>query len=108
MSVNGEHPVRPRSSARTRLAVGVLVIGVTGILGWQWIALAYSAATYPVTGAGEAANVAINGPFAFVTLGARGFEVVDIESGKVLEIVPPSAGSESVDDLAVAGRFLFA
>jgi hypothetical protein len=108
MSIRSEHLARPRSSRRTWLAVGALSILVTGILGWRWIALGYGAATYPVTRSGEAANVAIDGSFAFVSLGERGLEVVDTASGKVLEIVPPPTNSESVDDLAVAGPFLFA
>lgn len=107
MSFRSEHPGSPRGSAKAWLTGGALLIIVTGILGRSWIALAYHAAAYPVTRAGEAANVVIDGPFAFVSLGERGLEVVDIASGKVLEIVPPPPASESVDDLAIAGRFLF-
>jgi hypothetical protein len=99
--------VRSHRSARVWVAGGALSIIVTVIAGWPWIALAYSAATYPVTRTGEAANVAIDGSMAFVSLGERGLEIVDIASGKVLEIVPPPTSSESVDDLAVAGHFLF-
>ena len=86
-----EHLARPRSSKRTWLTVGALSIIVAAMLGWRWVALAYSAASYPVTRAGEAANVVIDGSFAFVSLGERGLEVVDIASGKVLEMVPPPA-----------------
>lgn len=94
--------------SRLGLAGGALFIIVTVVLGWPWIALAWFAATYPVTRAGEAANVAIDGSMAFVSLGERGLEIVDTASGKVLEIVPPPPSSESVDDLALAGPFLFA
>lgn len=100
--------MRPRGSARAWLAAVALLIIVTGILEWPWIALAWFAATYPVTRAGEAANVVIDGSIAFVSLGERGFEIVDIASGKVLGIVPPPAPSGSVDDFAIAGPFLFA
>jgi hypothetical protein len=99
---------RSHRGARVWLAGGAVSIVVAVILCRPWIALAYAAATYPVTRAGEAANVVIDGTLAFVSLGERGFEIVDTASGKVLEIVPPPASSESVDDLAVAGRFLFA
>lgn len=99
---------RSRRGAGVWLAGGAVSIVVAVILCRPWIALAYAAATYPVTRAGEAANVVIDGTQAFVSLGERGFEIVDTASGKVLEIVPPPASSESVDDLAVAGRFLFA
>jgi len=85
-----------------------LFIGVAAIFGWPWIALAYYAATYPVTRSGDAANVVIDGAFAFATLGERGIEVVDTATGKVLAIVPPPDASGSVDDLAVADHFLFA
>ena len=96
------------SLPRIWVAAGALVAIAAAILGWPWIALAYYAATYPTTGAGEAANVVIDGSVAFVSLGERGIEVVDVASGKVLDVVAPPSGSESVDDLAVAGRFLFA
>ena len=105
---NSEHPVRPRSSARTWLGLLALLLLVAIVLGRPWFALAYSAATYPVTQDGEAANVVVDGTRAFVSLGESGLEVVDIASGKVLEIVAPPAPSESVDDLAIAGSFLFA
>lgn len=108
MSDRNEHRVRPRGSARTWLVLIALLILVTIVFGRPWVALAYSAATYPVTGAGEAANVVIDGTRAFVSRGERGLEVVDIASGKVLEIVAPPATSESVDDLAIDGPFLFA
>ena len=100
--------MRSRSSATLWLGGGALFIIVMATLGRPWIALAYSAASYPVTRAGEAANVVTDGTLAFVSLGERGLEIVDVASGKVLEIVPPPASSESVDDLAIAGRFLFA
>lgn len=99
---------RPGRSAKVWLAAGALLILVAIAFGRPWVALAYAAATYPVTGSGEAANVVIDGPLAFVSLGARGFEVVDIASGNVLAIVPPPAPSGSVDDLAIADHFLFA
>lgn len=93
--------------SRTWVVGGALFLIVAVILGWPWIALAYYAATYPTTRAGEAANVVIDGSIAFVSLGERGIEVVDTASGKVLDVVTPPGGSESADDLAVAGRFLF-
>lgn len=87
---------------------GALFIGVAAIFAWPWIALAYYAATYPVTRAGETANVVIDGSIAFASLGERGIEVFDTASGKVLEIVPPPDAGGSVDDLAIADHFLFA
>jgi len=94
-------------SARTWVVCGAVIVVAAVILGWPWIALAYYAATYPTAGAGEATNVVIDGSVAFVSLGERGIEVVDVVSGKSLDVVAPPRGSESVDDLAVAGRLLF-
>lgn len=98
---------RSRRTAKAWLAGAALVVLVAIAFGRPWIALARAAAAYPVTRSGEAANVAIDGTLAFVSLGERGFEIVDIPTGKVLEVVPPPTSSESVDDLAIAGRFLF-
>ncbi len=100
--------MRRRRGVKTWLVVGALSIVVTGIVEWRWFALAYAAATYPVTRAGEAANVVMSGSFAFASLGERGLEVIETASGKMVAVVPPPAGSESVDDLAVAGDLLFA
>lgn len=91
----------------TSWLVGAILLVVAVLLGWPWLALAYGAATYPVTRAGEAANVVIDGSRAYVSLGERGFEIVDVASGNVLALVAPPIGSESVDDLAVSGSFLF-
>jgi len=88
-------------------AVVLLVILVLVVAAWPWLALAWYAATYPVTSAGETANVVVDGALAYATLGERGFEIVDTATGAVLGTVPPPPGSESVDDLAVADRFLF-
>lgn len=99
---------RSHRAAKAWLAGGALLILAAVTVGRPWIALAYAAARYPMTGPGEAANVVIDGSLAFVSLGERGFEVVEIASGKVLTIIPPPGSSESVDDLAIAGRFLFA
>jgi len=77
------------------------------IPGRSWVALAYHAASYPVTRDGEAANVVMDGSFVYASLGARGLEMIDVRSGKTIGTVPPPAGSESVDDLAIADRLLF-
>jgi hypothetical protein len=104
MSGNREHP----RNRRLWVATALLLAGVALIVEWPWVALARSAATYPATAAGDASNVVIHGATAFVSLGERGIGIVDITSGKTLDLVPPPASSESVDDLAFAGQFLFA
>ncbi len=89
------------------IAAVALLAALLFIAGRSWIALAYHALSYPTTGAGEAANVLIEGSIAYASLGDRGVEMIDVASGKVLRIVPPPAGSESIDDLAIADHFLF-
>jgi hypothetical protein len=89
------------------IAAGALLAALLFIPGRSWIALAYHALSYPVTGAGEAANVVIDGSTAYASRAERGVEIIDLASGKALGIVPPPAGSESVDDLAVADHSLF-
>lgn len=93
---------------RAWLAVCALLTIVAAVLAWPWIALAYGAATYPVTHGGAAANVVLDGATAFVARGDRGLEIVDIHSGKALEIVPPVTPGGSVDDVSIAGQYLFA
>lgn len=87
-------------------AAALLVVAL--ILGRSWIALGVHAASYPVTRAGEASNVAIDGDIAYASLGERGVELIDLLSGRSLGVVPPPAGSESIDDLAIADHYLFA
>ncbi|HEY6141502.1 MAG TPA: hypothetical protein VI670_27405 [Thermoanaerobaculia bacterium] len=86
------------------LVVALLAIAA----GWRWLALAWGAATYPVTPSGDAANVVVAGSMAFAALGERGVEIADAATGAVLGTFPPPPGSESIDDLAAAGGFLFA
>jgi hypothetical protein len=90
-----------------RLAAVALVVAIAAMVARPWIALAIHAASYPVTGPGETANVLIEGTRAFATLADRGFEVIDVATQKSVAIVPPPRGSESVDDLAAADGFLF-
>jgi hypothetical protein len=89
------------------IAGGALFAVAAVIFGWPWVALGIHASGYPVTGAGDAANVVVEGANAFASRATRGFEVLDLTTGKRIAEVPPPRGSESVDDLAVAGRFLF-
>src|SRR5258705_8772507 len=91
-----------------RIAGAALIAVVLAIFGWPWVALGVHAASYPVTGSGEAANVVIAGSTAYATLADRGFAILDVASGRRLAMVPPPAGSESVDDLATADGLLFA
>jgi hypothetical protein len=72
------------------------------------VALGYNAVRYRTTRTGESANVVIHGTTAYGTLAERGFEVVDLTDPARRRTIPPPAGSESIDDLAVADGLLFA
>ncbi len=75
--------------------------------GCAWISLGVHAAGYRVTAAGEAGNVVVNGRLAYVSLAQQGLEIIDPETDHPLKTMPPPAGSESIDDLAVAEGLLF-
>lgn len=92
-------------SAGTLLALLVLGAGASGC---AWVALGFSSASYRTTKSGESANVVISGTTAYGTLADRGFEIVDLNHSERRRTIAPPAGSESVDDLAVADGFLFA
>lgn len=108
MNLTDGQGVRPDRNVKAWIAAGAGLVVLALVFARPWIGLAYGAATYPVSAAGEATNVVIDGTLAYVSLGERGFEIVDVASGKVLANVPPPASIESVDDLAVADHFLFA
>src|SRR5258705_10604911 len=90
----------------TGLVIALLVLTVA-TSGCAWVALGFSSATYRTTKSGESANVVVSGSTAYGTLADRGLEIVDLNHGQ-RRTIPPPAGSESVDDLAVADGFLFA
>ena len=81
---------------------------VLPIVGCNWIELGRNALTYDTIAAGQAANLAVAGDLAYVTLADSGFAVVDLRSGQPLATVPPATGSESVDDIAIADGLAFA
>ncbi len=84
-------------------AAALLFAALVLIPGRSWVALAYHAYSYPTAGA----NVVTDGSIAYASFGDRGLEMIDVASGKILGIVPPPAGSESIDDVAIADHFLF-
>ncbi len=89
-------------------SVAVLLFpAVLGCSGCAWICLAFHAADYPITGAGEAGNVVVHGELAFVTRAGQGLEILDLERSQPLKIMPVPSGSESIDDVAVADGLLF-
>jgi hypothetical protein len=73
----------------------------------NWLSLGKNALTYETIQRGEAANIAVRDSLAYVTLAEHGVAVIDANSGKTLATLPPPTGSSSVDDVAIAGSFLF-
>jgi hypothetical protein len=103
---------REREHVRRGLPVRGLAVALLALTaaasGCAWVALGYSSRTYRTTGSGESANVVIQGTTAYGSLADRGFEVVDLNHPERRRTIPPAAGGESVDDLAVADGLLFA
>jgi hypothetical protein len=92
------------------VAIGIAVaflLCCTASSGCAWIALGYNSVRYRTTATGESANVVIHGTRAYGSLADRGLEIVDLTNAERRTISPP-AGSESIDDLAVADGLLFA
>ena len=84
---------------------GVLATLLVGAC--DWISLAVNSLTYGEVQRGEVANLAVHDSVAFATLAEDGLEIVDIRSGRTMDTVPPPAGSESVDDIAISGDLAF-
>lgn len=100
-------PGHPPQPGRRRLAA--LAIGVSlALLGHRWIALGWSAARYPTATASDRTQVVVSGERAYVAAGAAGFEVVDLSRRNRPLRVPPQPPANRVDDLALAGGWLFA
>jgi hypothetical protein len=72
------------------------------------VSLAFHAAGYPVTASDEAANVVVSDRLAYVSRAEAGLEVLLLDTGEIVTILPPPGGSGSVDDLALADGLLFA
>jgi hypothetical protein len=101
------HPfMKGARSAIGRILLGILVIGAASSC--NWASLAANALTYRTTASGEAANVAVNGTVAYVSLAEKGLGITDLETGKSIGTLPSPAGSESIDDVAIADNLLFA
>jgi len=71
-----------------------------------WLALAWGTLSFPTTGPGDAANVAVFGEFAYASRGSAGIEIAELERGVRRRLALP--GLESADDLAAADGLLFA
>ena len=75
--------------------------------GCDWVSLAANALTYHTMQPGEVANVAVLDSLVYATRGSGGLTIVDGRSGKGLATLPPPAGSQSIDDIAIDGTLMF-
>ena len=100
--------------ARTGLLSTVTATGIALLIlcaaasGCAWVALGYNSIRYRTTASGESANVVISGTTAYGSLADRGLEILDLNHPERHRTISPPAGSESIDDLAVADGLLFA
>jgi hypothetical protein len=85
--------------------VGLLL---AALLGHRWLALGWNAWHYPVATAAARTQIVTAGGSAYVAVGAEGIEVIDLATQKRRILVPPVAPADRIDDLAVAGGWLFA
>jgi hypothetical protein len=94
-------------SIATGSVIAFLVLGAAAS-GCAWVALGYNSIRYRTTASGESANVVIHGTMAYGSLAEQGLEIIDLVNPERRRTLSPPAGSESIDDLAVADGLLFA
>lgn len=84
------------------------LLAATAAVSCNWLSLAKNALSYETVQRGEAANLASLDTLIYATLAEDGLAIVGAASGARLATFPPPAGSESIDDLAIADGLLFA
>jgi hypothetical protein len=95
---------RHLTTRRRFASAALLALGTTAC---DWASLAWNALTYDTVGRGAVANLALAESVAYASRAEDGLAIVDARTGATLATLPPPAGSESVDDLAVADGLLF-
>ena len=85
----------------------LLPLVILAIASCNWLSLARNALTYRELQRGETGNLAARDSLIYATLAEDGWTIVGAGSGKRLATIPPPAGSESVDDLALSDGLLF-
>ncbi|MGH7644032.1 MAG: hypothetical protein ACREMR_00465, partial [Gemmatimonadales bacterium] len=103
---NDLHP-GPRGSRRRARPLGGAALAALVASACNWVSLAKNSLTYRDIQRGEAANVAVLDTLIYATQAQDGLAIVGAGSGATLATLPPPGGSESVDDLAIAGDLLF-
>ncbi len=85
-----------------------LAVWCLGAASCDWVSLATHALTYEQVGRGEAANLALHGTLLYATAADDGLTITALASGATIGKMPPAAGTQSIDDLAIADSLLFA
>lgn len=89
------------------LLILAFMLALGAVAGRDWIGLAKQALTYPTTRRGETANIAVRDTLVFATLAEDGLAIVSTRTGRRLAGLTPPPGSQSIDDVAIAGDLLF-
>jgi hypothetical protein len=97
-----------RTTRRSLLLGAVVAIAATGVSAHRWVSLAANALTYKEIRRGEAANLVAQDSLIYATMADDGLAIIDARSGRTLGKLSPAAGSESIDDVAIANGLLFA
>jgi len=85
-----------------------MILGLVALLGHRWLALGWDAFHYPTAAPSARTQIAVAGGRAYVAAGVDGIEVVDLATQKRRLVVPPQAPADRIDDLSIAGGWLFA
>lgn len=98
--------MRRKTKSVTLICV-VLALGLAALVGRRWLELVWNAWHYPVASASAHTQIAVAEGHAYVAAGAEGVEVLDLATQKRELVVPPVAPADRIDDLAIAGGWLF-
>jgi len=96
------------SRLRVTLLCAALALGLAALLGHRWLALGWNAWHYPAASPSARTQAVLAGGHAYLAAGAGGIEVVDPATQERRTLVPPEAPADRIDDLAIAGGWLFA
>ena len=100
--------LRWRGGGRARaLRTLHLAVGCLAAASCDWVSLAAQALTYEQVGRGEAANLALLDTLLFATAAEDGLTVTGLASAATIGKTAPPEGTQSIDDVAIAGTLLF-
>src|SRR5918996_2539859 len=97
-----------RSRGLLTVACAAAALGLIALLGHRWLALGWNAWHYPIAAPSARTQAVVDRNYAYVAAGADGIEVIDLATQERRRLVPPQAPADRIDDLAIAGGWLFA